>query len=100
MRLDISEYSSNSNKHYKLMAIIAYASLHFISFINIKDSWYVFDDENVYECSEDLLVGLFGGITNGKNEEESVKLNPLWQRTAQYKWVAKLLFYKEENYQN
>ena len=56
-----------------------------ITFNKINDQWYVFDDENVYQCNEDMIQFLYGGVDN----------NPLWDLTSGIKWVAKMLFYRE-----
>ena len=88
LTLDLSNISNNDNKNYELFSIIAYASLHLITFNKINGQWYVFDDENVYTCNEEMISCLYGG-------EES---NLLWERTHGLKWVAKILFYKEIHY--
>ena len=85
LTLDISSISNNDNNKYELFSIIAYASLHMITFNKINDQWYVFDDENVYQCNEDMIQFLYGGVDN----------NPLWDLTSGIKWVAKMLFYRE-----
>ena len=88
LTLDLSNISNNNNKHYELFSIIAYASLHTITFNKINDQWYVFDDENVYTCDEEMISCLYGG-------EES---NSLWEHTQGLKWTAKILFYREIHY--
>ena len=93
LELDMTQYSSNDNVRYQLMAIIAYANLHFISFIKINDMWNVFDDENIYTCKEEDIYCLFGG------KEKSQQSNHLWERTNPFKWVAKLLFYREIHFE-
>ena len=82
--------SNGEKKHYTLISIIAYASLHFITFNKTESEWRVFDDENVYCCNEELLQGLFGS----SNEEDAAN-NPLWKHTVPYKWTARLLLYKD-----
>lgn len=92
MNLDMSSHSSNENKQYELISIIAYANMHYVTFNRIDGKWFIFDDEYVYECPEDLIPGLYGGISKKEVETE---LNQLWIKTNPYKLTARLLFYKE-----
>lgn len=89
VQLDLSEISDGPYKKYDLFAIIAYSEHHFITFQKIDLQWYTIDDENVYEFNHELIPCLFDG------EEQ----NALWECTDSRKWIAKLLFYKEEHFE-
>ena len=101
LNLDLSHVSRNANRLYELQSIVAYASIHYIVFTKITDTWYIIDDESVFKIDESHLAGLEGGFSqHGKKPaqiDEEIANHPLWRFTKPYRWVAKVLFYKEVN---
>lgn len=98
MVLDLDGITSNDNRQYQLLSIIAYYNKHYIAFNKIGTDWFIIDDEQVYYCEEENISGLFGGTQRNLNENEIIESNPLWIHTNPYKWIAKLLIYKEVNF--
>ena len=71
---------------YRLYSITAYASLHFVQFINKGGQWIVFNDEYCYNVTEDIITDLF------KKDEEQ---GSIYDKTKQH-WRAYILFYRKE----
>ena len=73
---------------YHLYAIIAYASMHYVIFINKCHQWIVFNDEYCYNVSEEALKDLYDDVEKHPSE--------ILQKTQQ-NWRAYVYFYIKQN---
>ena len=66
---DKIEYGSNQSGFYELYAVLTHkgrssSSGHYVTWSRpdpLSDKWYLFDDDNVSEVSEDQILKLSGG---------------------------------------
>ena len=55
LNLDLRRISTGEKKQYELFAIIAYADMHFISFVKQNEEWMIYDDEKTFKCNEECI---------------------------------------------
>lgn len=88
LELDLTELSSNENKIFHLVEVMAYSSFHFILFKKVDGQWYSINDDWCYECTEEQILALKGGD----------ECDILWNHTSTYKWTARILVFAVEGY--
>lgn len=90
MELNLDNYSTNENKQFHLVEVIAYANSHFVLFKKVNNRWYLINDAWCYECNEEFINCLQGGSIDD--------CNALWNLTQPYKWTSRLLVYSVNGY--
>ncbi|KAI5486404.1 DDE endonuclease superfamily [Trichomonas vaginalis G3] len=73
-------------QRYQLIAIVAYCNFHYVVFLQKSAYWIMINDEVAYSVPSTDINALKGCST--------AEMPPLWYKTLEHKWLAKMLIYR------